>query len=159
MRFAASRLLAVAGLFALAVATGACTRVVGHQGFIADTGLIDNIQAGVDNRASVERTLGRPSFVGQFDNSDWYYFSRQTKQLAFASPTATGQTVLRVHFDAAGNVARVDKTGLTQIARISPEGDKTKTLGRDRSFFQELFGNIGQVGSVGRGGGTADNPE
>lgn len=159
MRFAASRLLAMAALFALPFATGACTRVVGHQGFIADSGLIDNVQPGIDNRASVERTLGRPSFVGQFDNSDWYYFARQTKQLAFANPTATDQTVLRVHFDAAGNVASVNKAGMAQIARLSPAGDKTKTLGRDRSFFQELFGNIGQVGSVGKGGGTADNPE
>ena len=47
---------------------------------------------------------------------------------------------------------------MSQIASISPDGDKTPTLGRDRGFFSELFGNIGRVGSVGEGGGTADNP-
>jgi hypothetical protein len=85
--------------------------------------------------------------------------SRNTKQLAFATPSPVEQLVLRVRFDAAGNVAAVDRSGLEKIARINPEGDKTPTLGRDRSFFEDLFGNIGAVGAVGQGGGSADNPD
>jgi outer membrane protein assembly factor BamE (lipoprotein component of BamABCDE complex) len=66
--------------------------------------------------------------------------------------------VLHVQFDASGNVVSVSKAGLEKIAAIRPSGDKTPTLGRNRSFFQDIFGNIGQVGSVGQGGDTADNP-
>ena len=40
------------------------------------------------------------------------------------------------------------------IVRIDPENDKTPTLGRERSFLQDLFGNIGQVGAAGVGGGA-----
>lgn len=144
-------------LIALA-ATAGCTRVRGHQGYIVDPLLADAIQPGVDNRESVSRTLGRPTFAGQFDANDWYYVARETRQLAFAQPKATEQIVLHVRFDAAGNVAAVEKSGVEKIASIDPIGDKTPTLGRDRSFFQELFGNIGQVGAVGQGAGTADNP-
>lgn len=141
------------------VATSGCSRVRGHQGYIADTTLVDAIKPGVDNRESVAKTLGRPTFAGQFDANDWYYVDRETKQLAFALPTATKQTVLRISFDAAGNVAAVEKSGIEKIAAIRPIGDKTPTLGRNRSFFEEVFGNIGQVGSVGQGGATADNPD
>ena len=35
--------------------------------------------------------------------------------------------------------------------RISPDGDETPTLGRERTFLQDLFGNIGQVGAAGAG--------
>ena len=70
----------------------------------------------------------------------------------------TEQLVLRVRFDAAGNVAAVDKAGVEKVARINPEGDKTPTLGKERSFFEDLFGNIGSVGAVGQGGSTQDNP-
>jgi outer membrane protein assembly factor BamE (lipoprotein component of BamABCDE complex) len=140
-------------------ATSGCSRVRGHQGYISDATLVDAIRPGVDNRESVARTLGRPTFAGQFDANDWYYVDRETKQLAFALPKATKQSILRVRFDAAGNVTAVEKTGLEKIASIRPVGDKTPTLGNNRSFFQELFGNIGQVGSVGQGGGTADNPD
>ncbi len=142
-----------------ALAASGCARVPGHQGYIADQTLVAAIQPGVDNRASVEKTLGRPTFGGQFDESDWYYISRDTKQLAFALPRPAAQTVLHVRFDASGNVAAVDKTGVDRIASISPIKDKTPTLGRNRSFFQEVFGNIGTVGASGQGGTTADNPD
>ena len=145
-------------LVAFALITAACSRVPGHQGYILDQTLSDALQAGVDNRESVEKTLGRPTFVSQFGQQDWYYVSRNTKQLAFAVPSAVDQTVLRVRFDAAGNVAGIDKAGMERIAKINPEGKITPTLGRERSFFEDLFGNIGTVGSSGQGSGTADNP-
>jgi outer membrane protein assembly factor BamE (lipoprotein component of BamABCDE complex) len=146
-------------LTTLALGASACSRVPGHQGFIADEPLVAGIQPGIDNRESVEKTLGRPSFIGQFTPNEWFYVSRQTKQLAFALPSPVQQMVLRVQFDARGNVAGVERTGLEKVARINPEGDKTPTLGKDRSFFEDLFGNIGAVGAVGQGGGSADNPD
>ena len=36
-----------------------------------------------------------------------------------------------------------------QIAQVDPSGDKTPTLGRKRSFFEELFGNIGTISQPG----------
>lgn len=153
------RTVIVAFALASAAMTGGCATVPGHQGYIADQALVEAIQAGVDNRESVARTLGRPSFAGQFDERDWYYVSRDTKQLAFRLPRPTAETVLHVRFDEAGNVASVEKTGIEKVASIRPLGDKTPTLGKNRSFFEELFGNIGQVGSVGQGGPTQDNPD
>jgi outer membrane protein assembly factor BamE (lipoprotein component of BamABCDE complex) len=136
------------------VVTSGCTRIRGRQGYIADQTLVAAIQPGVDNRESVEKTLGRPTFASQFGTQDWYYFSRETRQLAFSRPQATNQMVLRVRFDAAGNVAGIDKAGAERIAKISPNGDKTPTMGRDRGFFEDLFGNIGTVGAGGAGGGA-----
>lgn len=153
-----TKLIGAAALSALAFGASGCSQIRGHQGYIADESLVSGIQPGVDNQESVTKTLGRPSFVGQFTPNDWYYFARTTKQLAFALPKPTEQMVLRVRFDAAGNVAAVDRAGLEKIAKISPNGDKTPTLGKERSFFEDLFGNIGTVGAVGQGGGTADNP-
>lgn len=149
--------LAAALIVAMALTAG-CSRIRDHKGYVADQTLINAIQPGIDNRESVERTLGRPSFTGQFDQRSWYYISRETRQLAFSNPKPVKQITLAVHFDRAGNVTSVENLGMSKIASLSPDGDKTPTLGRDRGFFSELFGNIGRVGSVGEGGGTADNP-
>jgi outer membrane protein assembly factor BamE (lipoprotein component of BamABCDE complex) len=78
------------------------------------------------------------------------------KTYGFNNPHPRDQQVMRVQFDAAGNVTAVDRTGLELVASISPNGDKTPTLGRDRSFFEELFGNIGAVGAPGAGGAGKD---
>ena len=158
MTFRLARGGALGIVLAAAIATGGCTRITDRQGHLLDETLVAAIQPGVDNRDSVEATLGRPTFTGQFDQRDWYYVSRTTKQLAFAKPRPEAQTVLHVRFDEAGNVAAVERTGLERVASINPDEDKTPTLGRNRSLLEELFGNIGTVGSTGQAGQTADNP-
>lgn len=146
--------LVLVGLIA-AMSVGGCAQLKGRQGYIVDPVLTDSVAPGIDNRESVERTLGRPTFVGQFGDNEWYYLSRETRQLAFANPRPIGQQVLRVRFDPRGNVAAVDRTGLELVSNIHPDGRKTPTLGRHRSFFQDIFGNIGAVGAPGMGGGGA----
>jgi len=143
----------------LAVLAGGCTSIRDHRGYTMDKALVDAIEPGVDNRTSVEQTLGRPTFASQFGNKDWYYVSQKIKTKAFRSAHTEDQTVIRVRFDAKGNVVGVDQRGMEQVARIDPEGDKTKTLGRDRSFLEDLFGNIGAVGAPGGGapGGPGPN--
>jgi outer membrane protein assembly factor BamE (lipoprotein component of BamABCDE complex) len=142
-------------LGAAMLATG-CVQIQGHRGYLADELLLQSVQPGVDDRTSVERTLGRPSFISQFGQPVWYYVSSTTGQKPFRKPRIEGHTVLAVRFDAADNVVAVERSGLEQVARIDPENDETPTLGRNRSFFEDLFGNIGQVGAgapVSGGGG------
>ena len=53
--------------------------------------------------------------------------------------------MLHVRFDQAGNVVSVNQTDEKLIASINPSNDRTPTLGRERSFFDELFNNIGTI--------------
>jgi outer membrane protein assembly factor BamE (lipoprotein component of BamABCDE complex) len=152
------RMMGMAAAIGLAVLAGGCVSIRDHRGYLIDTALVDSVQPHVDNRTSVERTLGRPTWVSQFGSKDWYYVSVDTKQAAFKRPHSYQQTVLRVRFDPAGNVAAVDRAGMEKVARISPEGKSTPTLGRDRSFLEDLFGNIGAVGAPGAAPGTGPEP-
>lgn len=150
-----ARIIGVSALAGLALLASGCTQLKAHQGYVGDTTLLTSVQPGVDNKASVETSLGRPTFVGQFDTNDWYYYARDTKQLAFKAPKPSNQFILHVRFDPAGNVATVKQTAMENVAQISPNGDKTPTLGRHRSFFEEIFGNIGSVGAGGGQGGPS----
>jgi outer membrane protein assembly factor BamE (lipoprotein component of BamABCDE complex) len=154
MRGKVGRPLMVAGAACLILLTGACTRIREHQGFIVDQLIVDSLLPDVDNKASVEGSMGRPTLVSQFGPERWYYLSRDTKQLAFGDPKPLTQYLFVVQFDDAGKMTRIDKIiGTTELAQISPEGDKTATLGRKRSVFDDVFGNIGTVGAGGVGGG------
>jgi len=139
----------IAAIIATGLALSACSGTRDHRGFVIDPALAKGIQVGIDNKDSVAKTLGRPTFTGQFDPNEWYYVSRDTTQLAFRDPRVTAQTVLHVQFDQAGNVVAVSETGKELIASVRPSGDKTPTLGRKRSFFEELFGNIGTIAQPG----------
>ncbi|WP_344699397.1 outer membrane protein assembly factor BamE [Sphingomonas limnosediminicola] len=134
-----------------ALLAGCATNQV-HKGTVIDRRLVGAIQPGVDNKDSVEKLLGRPSFDGAFTSNDWYYVSRDTNQLGFANPRVRKTTVLHVTFDAKGNVTSVNETGRELVMNVNPTKRNTPTLGRQKSFFEELFGNIGSVGSGGIGG-------
>jgi outer membrane protein assembly factor BamE (lipoprotein component of BamABCDE complex) len=140
-------------LAAASLALSACASIKDHRGYLVDGALLDSVMPGIDNRTSVEKMLGRPSFISQFGRQDWYYISTNTRQSAFGAPHANEQLMVRVVFDAKGNVVAVERTGMEKVARINPDGSKTPTLGRERSFLEDLFGNIGQVGAGAPPGG------
>lgn len=149
-RFACKAFLVAGTVLALS----ACTSIREPRGYIVDSSLVDVIQPGIDNRRSVEQTLGRPTFTSQYGDPTWYYVSSTTGRRPFVRPTIQQHSVLAVKFDAAGNVVASDRSGIERVVYLSPESDQTPTLGRERSFLEDLFGNIGTVGAPGAGGGA-----
>jgi len=155
-RHLAGRPALVAGAALLLLFTGGCSRLREHQGFVLQPLIVESILPGIDNKKSVEGSLGRPTFASQFGPERWYYISRTTRQYAFSNPKPDAQVMYMLDFDKAGNVTGVtNDITLTQVANLSPSGDKTITAGRKRSLFDEIFGNIGTVGAGGLGGGGA----
>jgi outer membrane protein assembly factor BamE (lipoprotein component of BamABCDE complex) len=147
----AVRFLGAGALLAMTLAAGGCASIKEHRGFIVDPTLTASIQPGIDNKQSVQGTLGHPSFESQFGQPTWYYVSSTTGRRPFVNPRIREHQVLAIQFDPAGNVASVERTGLDKVVFLSPDGDKTPTLGRERGFFEDLFGNIGAVGAPGVG--------
>jgi outer membrane protein assembly factor BamE (lipoprotein component of BamABCDE complex) len=151
MKIGLSRVSMIA-LSALLVAGCASNRA--HKGAVIDPQLASSIQPGVDNKDSVTKLLGTPTLAGQFTPNDWYYVSRDTNQVAFRNPRVTKQMVMLVRFDPKGNVASIQRTGKDLVLGVNPSHRATPTLGRKKSFFEELFGGIGSVSSGGLPGGA-----
>ncbi|MHA7821106.1 MAG: outer membrane protein assembly factor BamE [Erythrobacter sp.] len=144
--------LAVLGTALLAL--GACSSIRESRGFVNDPILVRTVQPGIDNRRSVEGTLGRPTFESQYGENTWYYISSVTGRRPFVRPRIRDHAVLAIQFDEAGNVESVERSGIEEVVYLQPDGDKTPTLGRERGFLEDLFGNIGQVGGIGAPGGA-----
>ena len=129
------------------VALAGCSTIRQNQGYLVDAPLLASVQPGVDNKNSVEKTLGRPSFASEFDANEWYYFSRNTRQIAFLEPKAVSQSITKISFDAKGNVAKVETRGLEQVADVHPVRDKTATLGKKQGILEDIFGGVGALGA------------
>ncbi len=115
-----------------------------------DQTLAEGIQVGIDNKDSVAKTLGRPTFTGQFDPNDWYYVSRDTTQLAFRDPrvTASDRPSGPVRPSRQCHRGQQDRQGADRPRSIR-RATRPRRLGRKRSFFDELFGNIGTISQPG----------
>ena len=148
------RFVKIAALSCAVLALGACSSIRESRGYVQDGALVSSVQPGIDNRRSVEGTLGRPTFRSQYGEDTWYYISSITGRRPFVRPRIREHAVMAVRFDDAGNVESVERSGVDQVVFLQPDGDKTPTLGRERTFLEDLFGNIGQVGSGVPGGGA-----
>jgi outer membrane protein assembly factor BamE (lipoprotein component of BamABCDE complex) len=148
-----SRRIAAVCVASLLLIMGACTRIKDVKGYIADDQLISTLQPGTDNKSSVQKTLGRPTMISAVDPNRWYYVSQLTQQLAFLRPKPQSHQALAVSFDAKGNLIKAEKLGLDQIVTVDASGDKTPTRGKDSSFWDSLFGDIGRYSATGGGAG------
>ena len=148
----------IAAVSALALLAAGCSSIREHRGYVTEEALVGSIHAGVDNKDSVQGTLGHPTFISQFGRETWYYISSTTKQKPFTTPRIYQHSVLAVQFDPKGNVSAATRTGMDKVVRIHPDSDRTPTLGKERSFFEDLFGNIGQVGSLGANAPQGSGP-
>ena len=147
-----TKILATTALLAAGVSLGACSSIRESRGYIVDPLLVASVQPGIDNQRSVEMTLGRPTFTSQFGEPTWYYVSSTTGRKPFVRPTIQAHQVLAVQFDANGNVSSAERSGIDKVVYLTPDGAETPTLGRERGFLEDLFGNIGTVGGPGMGG-------
>src|SRR3546814_12967297 len=130
-------------LAAVAATASGCARVRNHQGYVADTTLVQSIQPGVDNRDSVMKTLGRPSFEAEFDKNAWYYVLRETRQFGFNRPKPREQRVLGVQFDPTGTGRNVARHGMQARVDIAMVPDKTTTLRRHTGSLHAPFAPTG----------------
>jgi outer membrane protein assembly factor BamE (lipoprotein component of BamABCDE complex) len=154
MKFARSNIM----IALLAVSLAGCAAVRAHKGAVLDPQLASAIEPGVDNKASVQKVLGAPTITGTFNPNDWYYVSADTRQVAFRNPRTSKETVIHIRFDAAGNVASIQRSGKELALNVDPSNRVTPTLGRKRSFFEEVFGGIGSVNSAGLPTGGDQGP-
>ncbi|MBL4639616.1 MAG: outer membrane protein assembly factor BamE [Kordiimonadaceae bacterium] len=133
------------------LATTACGNARATRGYIFDEALADAILAGVDNRRSVQSTLGSPSVTATFSDDTWYYVSTTVRVRPVFWPDAKKHRVLAISFSDSGVVENVDNFDLSDMRTINPVADKTPTRGRELSLFQKIFGNVGRFSGQGQG--------
>jgi outer membrane protein assembly factor BamE (lipoprotein component of BamABCDE complex) len=125
----------------------ACGSGVQLRGNTPDPEDVAEIKAGVHSRQDVIDLLGSPSTVSTFEERKWYYIGQKTQQIAFMKPEVIDRDVLVITFDESGLVAGTQHYGLADAQDVDPVDRETPTEGRDLTFLQQLFGNIGKFSS------------
>lgn len=127
-----------------AIALAACGNTVQLRGNTPDPEDVAAIQPGVHSRQDIVDLLGSPSTVSTFEDRKWYYIGQKTQEVAFMKPEVVDRSVLVVTFDESGVVEGMQHYTLADAQEINPVARETPTEGRDLTFLQQLFGNIGR---------------
>lgn len=123
---------------------GACQPRVDTHGFMPNPELIEQVEPGLVSKLDVADILGSPSTIATFDQDTWYYITQKTQNFAFFKPQIIDQQVLVVSFDEAEMVASINRYSIEDGLIVDPVSRKTPTVGKELTFLQQLFGNVGR---------------
>jgi outer membrane protein assembly factor BamE (lipoprotein component of BamABCDE complex) len=132
-----------------------CGGSVDQRGHLPEAEKIAQIRPGTTTRSEVASILGTPSSIGVFNDNNWYYISRKTRQVAFFKPDVLDQQVYVVSFDPSGVVQSIDHKSLQDGREITPVPGATPTPGRELTFLEQVLGNVGRF-TGGRSAGIDD---
>lgn len=144
--------LAALGVVLAASLAGGCTPIRDYRGFVAQEDTLSQIQIGM-SRTDVDRILGTPSASSTIGGRNYYYISSVFETTAFFEPEEIDRRVIAVRFDETESVASIANYGLRDGKIFDFISRKTPTRGKELTFLQQMFGNIGRF----EGSGNALN--
>jgi outer membrane protein assembly factor BamE (lipoprotein component of BamABCDE complex) len=122
------------------------------RGNLVEDDQMQQFVVGVSSRNDVLALLGSPSATSTFDDSEWFYIGGVTRQRPGRLLGIEEQRVVILRFDQRGTLREIRRLGMEDGREIAAVSRTTPSPGTERSFLQQLFGNIGRVGPGGIGG-------
>ena len=151
--FGVSKIGLKTGVMAIALAGAvACSPVVDQRGYIPDPDKLATIRSGIDNKSSIASRLGSPSTIATFDSNVWYYISSEEEKFAFFNPKTTKREIVEVRFDTDNLVDGITYYDLEDGKKINIVGRETPTRGKELTFMEQIFGNLGRFDASRIGG-------
>ena len=135
-------LLAAAAACVLAAA--ACAPIADNRGHMVDPVDLTQLTPGVSTANDVVAVLGSPTTVGTFDDRNWYYIGQRIERVAFFEPEVTERRVVAVRFAEDGTLDTIEELGVEDGQEVEMVSRETPTLGREITFFEQIFGNLGR---------------
>jgi outer membrane protein assembly factor BamE (lipoprotein component of BamABCDE complex) len=150
MAYSLGRVAALGAVLALAgLGMAGCHATVNQRGYLPDPGLAQKIRVGVDTKDSLQASIGSPSTVSTFNDSTWYYISTTQEDFLFLRPEETDRQVVAVAFGPDRKVTSVKQLGPQDGVDVAFSDDETPTRGRELTFLQQIFGNVGRGSPLG----------
>ncbi len=148
----------LAALPVMTLAVSGCKSTVNQRGFVAPSNMTQLIRVGVDTKASLQTSLGSPSTLGTFNDGTWYYISSRQKDFLFFQPEEVERQIVAVNFGADEKVASVKTYGLEDGVEVAFSDRETPARGRELTFLQQIFGNVGRSSPIGNINNPEDDP-
>jgi len=117
------------------------------------------ITPGVQTKKDVEALIGSPTQTSTFSNNAWYYIAAKTKVRPGRALHLFDQETVVIDFNDRGVVQSVRRMGEAEMQPVQMVQRETPVPGSDRTFLQELFGNVGRFNPTGGSGAPAGSAQ
>ncbi len=122
-----------------------CAATFTNHGYAPTDAELDNILVGIDNRASVEETVGRPASTGVLSESSWFYVASKIRYFTYNKPKVIDRQLVAISFDKRGVVTNIERFTLEDGKVVVISQRVTETGIKGISAIAQILGNIGNV--------------
>jgi len=143
-----TRLAVVASFVVGSFVLSACAPDIRKSGYYPLNSELEAVSVGQTTRAEVLGLVGSPSIGSPNSDGVLYYVGQRVRHFGPMKPEVVDRQVVVVSFDSRDRVSNVQVLGLEdgQVVVISQR--VTETISGNFGFFQQLFGNIGNVSAA-----------
>ncbi|MCE3255217.1 MAG: bamE [Rickettsiaceae bacterium] len=100
----------------------------------------------LNNKNDVLELMGYPSFTAEVKNQElWVYYSEDVKKLLFFKPKILDRKIVTIAFGKKDIVEKINSYSLEDQEKIKLREGITRVDSQDKSWWSQIFGNIGQV--------------
>jgi outer membrane protein assembly factor BamE (lipoprotein component of BamABCDE complex) len=143
------RQTAAAALTLALLGVAACTPTTSYQGFQVIDATPAGVKVGEDTKATVMAKLGSPTTSSTFDKDTWFYITQVASKTGYYKPRVTKRDIVAISFAKGGDQVEAVNTYTLKDGRVIAYNTReTPTRGREQTFLEELFGNIGSVSAL-----------
>ena len=137
----------IAGLLFAGILAAACEPTIISHGHVWRGTSAEEIQPGVDTRATVFQRLGSPTAEGLEQGAPWIYVTEREMKRGARSPIALEQQAVVIRFDSQDRVQSLEVLGPDDRLDIEISSRETPARGQEFSLLQQLLGNVGRFES------------
>lgn len=120
-----------------------CAATFTNHGYTPTEAELESIIVGVDNRDSVEETVGRPSSTGVLQEGGWFYISSKVRYYTYNEPEVIDRQLVAISFNSRGTVTNIERFTLADGQVITLSRRVTKTGIKGVGFIQQMLRNLG----------------
>jgi len=125
----------------------ACAPVIDNRGYVFDESLLPQLVVGTTSEADIITIMGSPSTVSTLNDGAYYYISSRFITEAYRAPRETERRVLAIFFDEDKKIRDLGFYTLEDGNIVTIVERTTETQGRELTFLQQIFGNLGRFES------------
>ena len=125
----------------------ACAPVIDNRGYVFDESLLPQLVVGTTSEADIITIMGSPSTVSTLNGGAYYYISSRFITEAYREPRETERRVLAIFLDEDKKIRDLGFYTLEDGNIVTIVARTTETQGRELTFLQQIFGNLGRFES------------
>ena len=104
------------------------------------------LKENVDDKNDALNFMGYPSFISEVNQKElWVYYSEDMKKVLFFKPEILDRKIITISFKEQNSVEAIKNYNLKNQTSIKFNNNYTDVVNREKGWWSQIFGNIGQV--------------